>query len=263
MAYKLLTSNNKLAKGGQLIDILGLAFAPADHSGYEVCVWRGACAKACSLWFSGRTVTQSVRGAAIRRTRYFFENRADFMADLHEDLAKRQAYAVANPDIIVCVRLNTASDIPWECIDPTLFSRYPDIRFYDYTKSVIRAMSLKLPDNYELTYSVNEESDLVEVDTLLTMRRNCAVAFDTIYRPGHHDIRPLPAAWNGRQVIDGDVYDARLASLDGQGVIVGLRGKGGKRRVIEAVEDGFVKATADGVCDEAGRSDLIPLTVTK
>jgi len=47
------------------------------------------------------------------------------------------------------IRLNVLSDIPWELIIPELFTIFPEVQFYDYTKVPGRVV----PDNYDLTFS--------------------------------------------------------------------------------------------------------------
>ena len=88
---KLLTdgaSNPKTAKStgyGYLTGILHLA--PHTQSGYQVCPSAtDGCSSAC-LYFQGRGRMNTVQEARIRKTRMFFENRAEFMADLTKDIA--------------------------------------------------------------------------------------------------------------------------------------------------------------------------------
>ncbi len=153
--------------------------------------------------------------------------------------------------IAVC-RLNVASDLPWERIDPTLFSAHPSIRFYDYTKGAVRLLG-DLPANYTLTYSWNELSSPAAVVSILERGHNVAMIFDTIYQPsqGRVDTLPqsrrLPGTDSRFRVVDGDVSDIRLPELDGRGAIIGLRGKGGRDIVATGVADGFILPTIRGV----------------
>ena len=85
-----------------------------------------------------------------------------------------------------------------------------------------------------------------------------AVVFDTVYKPAQGDIGDLPSTFtiNGKayKVIDGDVHDMRLSMFDGVSVIIGLRGKGGKRNVTAGVRSGFIQATVGGVSQESRRT---------
>ena len=53
--------------------------------------------------------------------------------------------------VLPAIRLNTYSDVIWERIFPIIFSEFPSIQFYDYSKVYQRRFS-KLPANYDLTF---------------------------------------------------------------------------------------------------------------
>jgi hypothetical protein len=112
---KLLPSNTKLKKGRKRYLIAGLALAPADHSGHEVCPHRGACAESCVLWFAGRTVTKPVRDAAINRTKWLFQDRVSFLDRLSAEIHNHHLKA-CRIGYKPLVRLNAASDLTWESI---------------------------------------------------------------------------------------------------------------------------------------------------
>ncbi len=128
-----------------------------------------------------------------------------------------------------CFRLNLTSDIAWESQKfngVKLMEIFPNVQFYDYTKSVKRVekyLNGKLPKNYHLTFSRSECNDN-ETKKLLSLGANIACVF----RDG------LPKSWQGREVIDGDETDLRF--LDGQNKIVGLVEKG----LAKKDETGFV-----------------------
>lgn len=236
---KLLTSNAKLSKDSGF-SVAGLAFAPANKSGYEVCPDRGACTNCCVLYYSGRTVMPNVRKAMINRTRWFFEDRKSFLAQLHKELknfAKRD-----NP----AIRLNVASDLPWESIDPTLFDY--DIQFYDYTKTFSRwkaCVEGDMPDNYNIVYSWNERSDKRAVNNLLSKGGNINVVYNAEYHPQSGKYGDLPKklkigskTW---QTVDGDLMDVRIPELDGKNKAVMVRFKGMKQKEREKyIKSGFV-----------------------
>lgn len=240
-------SNRKLIKSigyGYLVS--GLSLRPADLSGFNVCPWATkSCKAACVLEHAGRGNMPNVRDARDRKTVRLFEDRQGFLADLHKDLGALERRA-EKLGLVALVRLNVASDIAWERIDSTIFTAHPAIKFYDYTKGAKR-LNDTLPANYHLTYSYSEESDPVVVDTLLGQGYNVAMVFDTEYNPSHGKVGALPETKGSFNVVDGDKHDIRLPETDGHGVIVGLRGKGGKAIVLEGVRGGFIQPTIGGV----------------
>ena len=145
---KLLTIGNpKTLKGekeGFLTFILHLA--PADVSGYQTCPKATAGCKAACLNTAGRGGmfkpggTNTIQEARKRKTRFFFENRTEFMALLVEDIKRGIKYAEKRGFIPV-FRLNGTSDIAWEKIRVGEFRNvmemFPAIQFYDYIKILL------------------------------------------------------------------------------------------------------------------------------
>jgi hypothetical protein len=207
--------NPKLMKGekkGYLSFVLHLA--PADVSGREVCPKRTAgCTSSClntagrgGIFKKGET-TNVIQQARIRKTKYFFDNRDQFLADLEADirLGIKQA---EKKGMIPVFRLNGTSDLSWEKYG--IIEKFPEVQFYDYTKVLGRKVSsLK---NYHLTFSKAESNDL-DVSLALESGMNVAVVF-----------KKLPEKYRNRAVINGDDTDLRF--LDPKGVIVGLKAKG-------------------------------------
>ena len=120
--FKLLsTSNTKVIKGeGRGYKTFILHLAPADLSGHEVCPKRTAGCTAACLNTSGHggmfkpgATTNPVQEARKRRTRLFFENRAQFMADLKADIQRAIRYSQKR-DLTPVFRLNGTSDLSWE-----------------------------------------------------------------------------------------------------------------------------------------------------
>jgi hypothetical protein len=223
---KLLTvGNTKTTKGesqGYLTFILHLA--PSKLSGYQTCPMASAgCAAAC-LNTAGRGRFTRTQEARIRKTRWFFEDRETFMAQLAKDIeaAIRKAERLGMTPVF---RLNGTSDLRWETVPVFGFNNimemFPSVTFYDYTKLSNRT---NLPPNYHLTFSRSESNEQQVYDVVLT-NINVAVVFNT-----------LPETYLGRQVIDGTETDLRF--LDPKGVVVGLLAKG-KAKVDQS---GFVVA---------------------
>jgi hypothetical protein len=253
---KLLRSNTKLEKGGDVFDITGLTLAPHTKGGKgNVCAFASdACIEACNLWMSGHMVTDVVRNAMIRRTEWFFKDRKSFIQALLVEIKKVEAKASKMLDVNFGIRLNTASDIDWSLMAPQLFTAAPTVGFYDYTKDIKKAERFakgNRPSNYEVTYSFSERSDVDRTLNLLRSGGNVAVVFDTVYRPGGKTPRidALPKKWKRFTIVDGDQHDYRHHRFDGKGVVVGLRGKGGSNVVRKGVEGGFIQPTKGGVMD--------------
>jgi hypothetical protein len=209
------TANPKIQKGsklGYLSFILHLA--PADLSGREVCPKRTAgCTRAClntagrgGMFKKGET-TNVIQQARVRKTRYFFEDRGAFMADLAADIRKgiRQAEKLGLTPVF---RLNGTSDLAWE--KSGIIEQFPDVQFYDYTKVLGRKVAHL--QNYHLTFSAADGNDR-DVAGAIAAGMNVAVVFDR-----------LPKEYLGRPVVDADETDLRF--LDPKGVIMGLKAKG-------------------------------------
>jgi len=222
-------ANAKTVKGqgrGYMTAILYLA--PADESGYEVCpMASNGCRKAC-LNKAGMGAFSNVQAARIAKTRWYFEDRDAFMAQLVAEVRAfiRKAIKLG---LIPVVRLNGTSDIPWERVpvegQANIMSLFPSVQFYDYTK---RHNRRDLPANYHLTFSLAEDNDS-RARKAATNGANIAVVF-------RND--KFPASYMGMPVVDGDADDLRF--LDGRGVVVGLKAKGPAKKDFT----GFVREVA-------------------
>lgn len=239
---KLLTisADAKTVKGeekGFLTAILYLA--PWKLSGYQVCpmaeiagcvgdclntAGRGGMARkdADSVTIDGHTVKlNAVQKARIARTRFFFENRDAFFAQLRNEINNARKLA-AKKGLTLVVRLNGTSDIRWEDVTfsggkKNIFEMFSDLFFYDYTKIPNRRVSqIK---NYHLTFSVSARLEFKKIwlKALKFYGRemNYAVVFKS---------KTLPMYYAGYAVINGDESDLRF--LDEKGVVVGLKAKG-------------------------------------
>jgi hypothetical protein len=269
--FSLLTVDNaKTAKSVAKNYLTGvLHLAPFNLSGVNVCpmatvagcykgclntAGRGGIGKGGMVTYSSvksRKRTNHVQQARIRRTRLFFEDRNEFMAQLADDIRKLQILAIKRK-LTPCVRLNGTSDIRWEdipvfshektgepvgcehLVDETrgakcscglrvrnIFERFPNLQFYDYTKIPNRRRALDIP-NYHLTFSYSNVIEFVPyvqkaIDTYGD-RVNIAVVFsdmsDAIAR----------GSFLNRPLINGDEHDLRF--LDPPGCVVALKAKG-------------------------------------
>ena len=210
------TGNPKLLKGekkGYLSFVLHLA--PANLSGYNTCAKAtDGCKQAClntagrgGIFKKGES-TNVIQQARIRKTKMFFENREQFLADLESDIRAGIKQA-QKQGLTPAFRLNGTSDISWEKYG--IIEKFPEVQFYDYTK--IRGRKVSHLPNYHLTFS---RADGNEMDARLASSSgmNVAVVFK----------KELPDTYFGKKVINGDDTDLRF--LDEKNVIVGLKAKG-------------------------------------
>jgi hypothetical protein len=119
------------------------------------------------------------------------------------------------------VRLNGTSDIRWENIDyeyngkiANVFSHFPDIQFYDYTKIANRK---DIPANYDLTFSYSGTSAFLPF--VMQAKQN-GMRIAAVFRK----IEDIPETFLGMNVVSGDNSDIR--HLDEKNVIVALYAKG-------------------------------------
>ena len=232
------TGNPKVLKGmAQGYNTFILHLAPEMLSGYNTCPKATAgCTAAClntagrgGMFKKGET-TNMIQQARIRKTKMFFENRDQFMADLAVEIAKA-IVSSRKKGLEPVFRLNGTSDIAWEKYQvpgtgKNLFQLFPHIQFYDYTKVLGRKVA-HIP-NYHLTFSAADGND-VDVNRALFDGYNVAVVF------GIKKGAPMPVSYEGVHVFNGDDSDLRF--LDPKGVVVGLYAKGKAKKDIS----GFVK----------------------
>lgn len=245
---KLLTpaaSNAKTAKQGEAYEAAIMHFAHKN----TVCPWSTkGCREAC-LNTSGRSqvtgnvsranlLKYDIHRARIARTQLYWKDQNEFFTLLYAEVGTLYRRAVRHGKKCV-VRLNGTSDITWERIDRSFFYTFPNVQFYDYTKSRLRALrSVKdpgWPANYHLTYSRSEEDSEASIREMLDVGVSVAVVF----------LETLPETYLGVEVIDGNAHDFRFT--DPRGVVVGLTAKARAK----ADETGFV---VDPLADRHGPS---------
>jgi hypothetical protein len=191
--------------------------APAKLSGHEVCSSRSpGCTIGC-LNTSAKGAFSTVKEARKNRTLLFFNDRVVFKNLFIKELTAhcRRCDKLGK---IPCCRPNGTSDLIWEQIFPEVFTMFPNVQFYDYTKHVKRCTNgWAIPSNYHLTFSRSEKNDK-NVDKVLTAGlHNVAVVFDKV-----------PDTYMGLNVYNGDNHDLRFT--DPMGPIIGLIAKGKAKR---------------------------------
>ena len=235
------SSNPKIEKNGKLLNVLTapLHLAPHKKSGRNVCPWASAgCIAACLDTAGNAAFLAKKQKARIARTKFFFKFRREFFIVLCADIAKLQRKA-DKLNMLTGVRPNATSDIPWESFklpdtNTNLFEAFPDVQFYDYTKSVQRMMKFlngEMPNNYHLTFSTSE-SNWSDCERVLKAGGTVSTVFNV--KRG----QPMIEEYYGFPVIDADTHDYR--PNDPPGHIAGLRAKG--KAIYD--ESGFVKMVA-------------------
>jgi hypothetical protein len=124
------------------------------------------------------------------------------------------------------VRLNGTSDIKWENIsfdytfahgkqrEVTIFELFPELQFYDYTKTPNRK---SVPDNYDLTFSYSGTNTFArEVEQAFDNGERVAVVF--------RNKADIPDHFAGLECINGDDSDLRF--LEPKNKVVALYAKG-------------------------------------
>ena len=218
------TKMAKSAKSGEYFPVI-MHLAPATLAGYQTCPKATEGCKAACLNTAGMGTFSNVQAARIEKTKMFFEQRAQFLAQLIKEVAAAERKSIREGKQLT-VRLNGTSDLQWEVYrafdGKTIFEVFPNVVFYDYTK-IVKRDARPFP-NYSLTFSAADGND-TDVLAAIDKGMNVAVVFRN----------ELPETWNGRKLIDGDTDDLRF--LDPHGVVIGLRAKGKAKKDTS----GFVK----------------------
>lgn len=212
-------ADSKTVKGTKKGYLTGVMYMMPDDVLCPVAKLAG-CREACLVSAGRAAFTPGIGAARAGRTRLFFGNREAFMELLiiEIDALVRKAEKAG---MIPAVRLNGTSDVNWSTVKhdgKTIFDHFPNVQFYDYTKSpsIIRAAASV--GNWHVTASYSGASlkySVLITDAADKHGANIAVVFRD---------KVLPKTFLGRPVINGDDTDLRF--LDESGVVVGLKAKG-------------------------------------
>lgn len=149
LIYKRLlgTSSTKTIKGEKIGYLTAILYLTPNEDLCPLAKLAG-CMEGC-LYSAGRGAFNSVQKARQAKTAFWYEQRASFLMSLCADIWElRQAASRKNLKLLV--RLNGTSDIAWENYDVipnrTIFSLFPDVQFYDYTKHPSRNLEGKTSD---------------------------------------------------------------------------------------------------------------------
>ena len=190
-----------------------LNLAPASISGFNTCASASkGCREAC-LHEAGNPVfmPQKTLGR-VNRTQLYFKDRAKFLYMMTKEIRNHEINCKKH-GLKPVIRLNTTSDIMWE--NHKVMELFPNVIFYDYSKHFKRMMKYlrgELPDNYHLTFSLNEKNHKEGFEVL-----KCGGNVAMVFR------NTPPKTYKGYKVINGDLHDMRFT--DPKNVIVGLKEK--------------------------------------
>lgn len=220
MSYKLLSqpnSNPKVKKGNTKDSDYITTIMHLRPVSTRICPYQdiAKCKAACLNTAGLGGVYPSIQKSRQTKTDLFLNDRETFMTMLYKDIEKFVRFC-EKKNKKPAVRLNGTSDIQWETIkheSVTVFEKFPQVQFYDYTKIPTRKIS-HIP-NYHLTWSYSEANQKY-ANYFDKLKYNIAVVFSS---------KTLPPMFKGLRVIDGDKTDMRF--LDGnKRVVVGLKAKG-------------------------------------
>lgn len=232
--------NAKTVKGdGEKFETAIMYLAPFTMAGAgNVCAMAvlAHCWEGC-LNSAGRGAFNNVQAARVKKTRWYMNDRATFMATLVDDTERFVRYC-GKRGVKPCIRPNGTSDIMWEKGHPvtrkgvrfsSIMEAFPEVQWYDYTKIYTR-VDKALPSNYDLTLSYSEANAQYAEEIrkrVLAGVANAAVVFRT--RAAVE--RELATS----MTLDGDLTDLRFTDPKG-GYVVALYAKGKAKRDVS----GFV-----------------------
>lgn len=219
---EILTSNQKMAKSrSQGWLSRGISLLPGRKSGIELCPDRGACYLTC-IESSGHGIMPNVIRARMERARFFKDHQHAFITLLHIDI-ERLVHAAEVFKLRAACRLNVISDIAWEHVAPDLFTSFPEVQFYDYTKSPERARAHRLgdfPAGYDLTYSWSEKATHQFGYAHLAGGGKIAI----VSRKGGADMPTWMLVKSSGNVVDGDEHDLTFIHPPGSVLVLSPKG---------------------------------------
>jgi hypothetical protein len=225
-----------------------LNFAHSDLSGFNVCPMAqrlsrsgdgqqneklSSCSSVCVGANGYASIHSNVLESRINKTLAFKLDTKNFMLKLVSEVENAIKLA-KKKNLKPTFRLNAYSDILWEGVKTNdqdlkmnIFEMFPSVTWYDYTKIHNR----KVPKNYQLTFS--HYGDFDKTSDALENGFNSAIVFEEL---------PSKIKINNKMywVVDGDKTDLRIdEKINGASVVVGLKFKGSKAKLNDALLDGF------------------------
>mgnify|MGYP003134458520 CR=1 FL=1 len=221
-----ITAGIQLSPANEAAVVLGRPDLPS------VCAYAGACANGC-LKFSGMNQHPTHAIARATRTALLHDDPGGFYAQAIRELHAVERKATRE-NMAFAIRPNALSDLPK--LAQRIARAFPEAHVYDYTK--LPKPWTRTTPNYTLAYSVSERSTDADIQGAIAHGINCAVVLDV--RKGE----PFPATYTlagiTLPIIDGDLSD--LIYTYQVGVFIGLRWKGSKARLSDAVQANWVRS---------------------
>jgi hypothetical protein len=232
LIYKKLlgTASTKTIKGEKMGFLTAILYLTPDDTLCPLAKLAG-CMEGC-LYTSGRGAFNSVQRARQAKTAFWYTDQASFLMSLCADIWQLRSAALRKNQKLL-VRLNGTSDIAWENYEVisnrTIFSLFPDVQFYDYTKHPSRNLEGKTVGNYDLTYSFSSITPKpISIKGLINPDNSrVAVVFQKK--------EDIPSSFRSWEVIDGDDTDVR--HIEPKNVVVALYAKGKAKKD----QSGFVQ----------------------
>jgi hypothetical protein len=234
----------KTSKGEKLgykTAILYMSPHKQNSTGKNLCPFATAgCAAAC-LYTAGRGKFNNVKRARIAKSEYFINDRDNFLTLLFTEvrkLAKKFGKDLA-------IRLNGTTDIRYAKLKVNglnIFEAFPNVQFYDYTKSPNIVYDAVEYSNYSVTFSRAETTSNKTWANLFAKEKKANVAavlnkelYDVLFDKGTLE----SSSFKFLNLINGDLHDLRF--LDPINSIICLKSKGDAKKD----SSGFVINTLD------------------
>jgi hypothetical protein len=241
-SYLIGTSSHKIelsnqTKGAKFLSSV-LYLLQEKLSGFQVCPWATeSCREICLGTNSGHSAmkkkgenTNAVQVARLKRTLLWVNHREEFLATMRKEL-NSLVKSAKKKGVKPAFRFNGTSDL---LIEKTgLIEEYPEVQWYDYTKSkkrMIQYLNGELPSNYYLVFSYTPENES-DAQEILALGGNVAVVFnEKTKKKGGERLLPtyIGKRFLGHEIIDGDIHDLRFDDPQG-GYVVGLTRKGNQK----------------------------------
>jgi hypothetical protein len=218
----LLTKTSVKIDKSQNDDWLNAVMYLDPNSDKNIC--KGAskgCRQSC-LIYSGRMIMENAVNARKNRTDMYLKDKTLFNMILKGEISSMYMQAQKHGKRLA-IRLNGTSDLDFSDI----YTAFPFVQFYEYTKRPDLAKKLNKIDNVHITFSKHENHSNLAVDKLVKSGVNVAIVFKN----------QVPESFINIKVIDGDKHDRRFE--DGKGSIIGLKLKGNNHVKKLAINSGF------------------------
>ena len=219
----------------------GLTMSPADEAepflgkGYNACFGHTACcASVCVGAHTGQGRIPHSKVARLGRTIAMecFLDEFIRLLSFEIKIAELEALRIG---MLLAMRLNVATD-HW-LLAERIAALFPSVLFYDYSAipSAVRNQR-----RVQRVYSLKDGKDrMAKTLEILSQGYGAAVVFAISSRSKE----PLPTTWKGYPVINGDQDDLWPTRKPESGpFIVGLKVKGTKAQVAQAIQKGFAVA---------------------